>query len=48
MKEIHGEFAYGYLYGTQLGYLDYALVNTNLFEDFWTSISGTSTRMKTN
>jgi len=34
MKEIHGDFAYGYLYGAQIGYLDYALVNTNLFEDF--------------
>jgi len=30
MKEIRGDEAYGYLYGTQIGYLDYALANPNL------------------
>ncbi len=40
MKEFRGEEAYGYLYGSQLGYLDYALVNTHLVDylldvNFW-------------
>ncbi|MEN6556296.1 MAG: ExeM/NucH family extracellular endonuclease [Anaerolineaceae bacterium] len=40
MKEIRGEDAYGYLYGSQLGYLDYALANPNLAQsvvdvNFW-------------
>lgn len=40
LKEIRGEEAYGYLYGSQLGYLDYALVNTHLVDylldvNFW-------------
>ncbi len=30
MKEIRGDEAYGYLYGAQIGYLDYALANPNL------------------
>ncbi len=40
LKEFRGEEAYGYLYGSQLGYLDYALVNTHLVDylldvNFW-------------
>ena len=32
MHEIQGDEAYGYLYGSQIGYLDYALVN-KMFQD---------------
>jgi len=40
IKEVQGEAAYGYLYGSQLGYLDYALLNANLVDflldvNFW-------------
>ena len=30
IKEYRGDDAYGYLFGSQIGYLDYALANTNL------------------
>ena len=40
MRVLRGDEAYGYLFGSQIGYLDYALANTNLAErvvdvNFW-------------